>query len=126
MAYGCHSNLGGIKENYRSGEYSPDALALNTIEVPNHLELSSSQTDSNTGTGNQKPHDAHAQTWTVESKRLSNRFFPRLFISEKNYPDAARAPSQRISQWLSSAACGVKKFGGFVNFTRGPNFNSDS
>ena len=97
-----------------------DAPPLSTTE-PGKAEA-----DSNTGTGSQKARDTHGQKSSVENKRLSNKFFPRLFVSEKNYPNVARAPSQRISQWLSSAACGVKKYGGFVTFTRGPSVNSDS
>ena len=92
MAYGRHSNLGGIKESCPSGEYFPDALTLNTIEVQNYLEPSPSQTDSNTGTGYQKPRDTHAQTWTVESKRLSNRFFPRLFHKWKELSRCRKSP----------------------------------
>ena len=123
----CHSNhAAAVKQSCPSDGYFTDALALSITEVPNYLELSKAEADSNTGTGSQKPHDTHAQKSSVENKRLSNRFFPGFFVSEKNYPNAARAPSQRISQWLSSAACGVKKFGGFINFTRGPSFNSDS
>ena len=126
MAYGHHSNHEAIKTKCPSDGYFTDAPPLSTAEVQNYLEPSKVEADSNTGTGSQKPPDTHAQKSSVENKRLSNKFFPRLFASEKNYPSVARAPSQRISQWLSSAACGVKKFGGFINFTRGLSFNSDS
>ena len=115
-----------VKQSCPSDGYFTDAPTLSTTEVPNYLEPSKAEADNNTGTGSQKPRDTHAQKSSVENKRLSNRFFPRYFVSEKNYPNAARAPSQRISQWLSSAACGVKKFGGFINFTHRPGFNSDS
>ena len=126
VGYGRNSNQEAMKESYTSDGYFTDALAFSTAEVQNYLELSKAEADNNTGTGSQKPRDTHAQKSSVENKRLSNRFFPRYFVSEKNYPNAARAPSQRISQWLSSAACGVKKFGGFINFTHRPGFNSDS
>ena len=62
----------------------------------------------------------------MEIKRLSTRFFPRLFVSEKNYPSAANAPNQRMSQWLSSAACGIKKYGGFIGGTRELSVVSDN
>ena len=129
VGYGRHSNHAAIKDSCPSDSYFTDftdALPLSTTEVPNYLEPSKVEADSNTETGSQKPHDTHAQKSSFENKRLSNRFFPGYFVSEKNYPNVARAPSQRISQWLSSAACGVKKFGGFINFTHGPSINSDS
>ena len=126
VGYGHNSNHAAFKESYPPDGYFTDALALSTAEVPNYLEPSKAEADSNTGTGSQKPRGSHVQKSSVENKRLSNRFFPRYFVSEKNYPNATRAPSQRISQWLSSAACGVKKYGGFINFTLGPSFNSDS
>ena len=66
------------------------------------------------------------QTHRVENKRLSTRFFPGLFVSEKNYPNAANAPNQRMSQWLSSASCGIKKYGGFIGGTRELSGDSDN
>ena len=96
------------------------------METPNYPDPYPLEVGRNAGSGSQESRDRHAQTQRVENKRLSTRFFPRHFVNEKNYPDAVSTPNQLISQWLSSAACGIKKYGGFINHTPQPNGNSDN
>ena len=122
--YDYHSNQAALKESCRSDGYLNPVLNLNTIEMANYPEAGAPEAGRDAATGNHESRDKHAQKRRVENKRLSTRFFPRIFTNEKNYPNAARAPNQRISQWLSSAACGLKKYGGFVNPTHQPGYNS--
>ena len=119
-----------VKESCLSGGYLTPQWPSNTIETRNsgdtapvEVTNSGSSTDSSQ-TGSVKSRDTHAQEHNTENRRLSNRFFPRLFVDEKNHPNAANAPNQRISRWLSSADCGIKKFGGFINPPHQQNWKS--
>ena len=48
-------------------------------------------------------------TW----RRFSGRFSPGAINEDKNYPQAANAPSKRLSHWFSSDGTGLKKFRAF-------------
>ena len=48
-------------------------------------------------------------TW----RRFSGRFSPGAMADDKNYPQAANAPSKRLSHWFSSDGTGLKKFRAF-------------
>ena len=87
-----------MKESCPSDGYFTDAPTVSTTEVSNYLEPSPPQVRS------QKPRDTHAHKSSVENKRLSNRFFPGYFVSEKNYPSAARAPSS-ANQSVAEQCC---------------------
>ena len=42
--------------------------------------------------------------------RFSGRFWPGAITEDKNYPQAAKAPSKRVSEWFSSDGTGLRKF----------------
>ena len=109
-----------VKETCLSDGYLRPQWTSSPTETRNNLDpapvdASSTSSTSSSQTGSAKSCDTHAQEPNTENRRLSNRFFPKPFVDEKNYPNAANAPNQRISQWLSSAGCGIKIFGGFTS-----------
>ena len=115
-----------VKDSCLSGGYLRPQWTSDTTETTNYLDSApvDASSTSSSQTGSAISRDTHAQECNTENRRLSNRFFPKLFVNEKNYPNIANAPNQRISQWLSSDACGIKKFGGFISPSHQQNWKS--
>ena len=63
----------------------------------------------NTGVQMREKQKENNSTW----RRFSGRFSPGAMTNDRNCPQAANAPSKRLSHWFSSDGTGLKKFRAF-------------